>query len=168
MEFRLHGSQSYLYSSVRRCFVPSGRPSGYILFCLSPPYLSGDSTVSYVDRGRATAAVRIDSLGFIADCVGTLGCCWVAPAFWAVCTLYRSTVTGSPVPSVWSPPPEGTLFQVVAQEEVVGSTEPAVSAFAGPLTEGEAIQAVFDQLTAKRPEAGYISCFVFITNVTSV
>ncbi len=52
------------------------------------------------------------------------------------------------------PPPEDTLFQVVAQEEVVGSTESTVSAFAGPLSEGEAIQAVFDQYTAKRPEAG--------------
>ncbi len=52
------------------------------------------------------------------------------------------------------PPPEGTLFQVVAQEGVVGSTEPAVSAIAGPLTKGDAIQAVFDQLTAKRPEDG--------------
>ncbi len=53
-----------------------------------------------------------------------------------------------------SPPPEDTLFQVVAQEEVVGSIEPTVSAFADPLSEGEGIQAVFDQYTAKRPEAG--------------
>ncbi len=54
------------------------------------------------------------------------------------------------------PPPESTLFQVVAQEEVVASTEPTVSAVAGPLSEGDAIQAVFDRLTEKRPEDGLV------------
>ena len=58
-----------------------------------PPYLSGDSTVGYVDRGRATAAVLIDTVSPFVDSVGTLGCCWVAPASWAVCTLYRFYVS---------------------------------------------------------------------------
>ncbi len=42
------------------------------------------------------------------------------------------------------PPPEDTLFQVVAQEEVVGLIESTALAVAGPLSEGAAIQAVFD------------------------
>ncbi len=119
-----------------------------------PPASQGVFTVGYVDRGRATAAVLLDSVGSFVDCVSTLGAagshlpsgqCASSTAFPLL--DYQSLLSDLP-------PPEGILFQVVAQEGVVGSTVPAVSAIAGPLTKSDAIHAVFDLLTAKRPEDG--------------
>ncbi len=141
MDVRLHELQSFLYASVC-CFVPSGRPSGYF-FLWSPTWTSGDCTVGW----GATAVVCIDlsasmpTLSVHSDAAGShllSGEC--APATALSLLDHQSLLSDLP-------PPKDTLFQVVAQEEVASAVD-------GPLTEGVAIQAIFDPYATQRPEAG--------------
>ncbi len=125
-------------------------------FWLSPPVSQGTSLSALSIGGEPfEAVVLIDSVSLFANFVGNYTRCWVTPPFWGVCTHYCLAAFGSQVASFRPPPPtEDTLFQVVAHEEVVGSIDSTVSAVDGPLTEGAAINAIFDHYMAKQPEAG--------------